>query len=227
MNTFAISRNPVLLGRAAAFFYLLQFAFGPAMIVLQKVFVVNDAARTASNILANETFFRLGYSSNLIAVAAYIVVTALFYALFKPVSKTMSFLAACFSLTGCAVLAFSCIFYFAPLIVLKETATPIFSEQLALMFLKLYGQGYNLSLAFFACYCLVIGYLVFRSTFLPRAIGIAMMIAGLGWLTFFVPAFARTLYPYVMLAGVGELALTIWLAIGIDADRWHELNGVT
>jgi hypothetical protein len=197
------------------------------MIVLQKVFIANDPSRTASNILANETFFRLGYSTNLIAVAAYIVVTALFYTLFKPVNKKISFLAACFSLTGCAVLAFSCLFYFAPLLVLKGTPTPIFSEQLALTFLKLYGQGYNLSLVFFACYCLVIGYLVFRSTFLPRAIGIAMMIAGLGWLTFLAPGFARALYPYVMLAGVGELALTIWLAIGINAERWHELNRTT
>lgn len=197
------------------------------MIVLKRVFVANDAARTASSLLANETLFRVGYSSNLIAVAAYIVVTALFYALFKPVNKNLSFLAACFSLTGCAVLAFNCLFYFAPLLVLKGTSTPVFSEQLALVFLKLYGQGYNLSLVFFGCYCLVIGYLVYRSTFLPHAIGIAMMIAGLGWLTFLVPGFARSLYPYVMLAGVGELALTIWLAIGIDADRWHKLSGLT
>ena len=53
--------NPVLLGRTAAFFYLLQFAFGPAMIVLKKVFVANDASRTASNILANETFGKCLY----------------------------------------------------------------------------------------------------------------------------------------------------------------------
>ncbi len=215
--------NPVRLARAAGVFYVLQVAFGPGLIALKKVFVATDATQTVSNLLAHEGLFRLGFSGNLIAIASYIVVTALFYTLFRPVDRNISFLAACFSLTGCAVLAMSNVFYFAPLIVVGDASTAAQTPQLVMLFLKLYAQGYNLSLVFFAFYCVAIGYLIFKSGFLPRALGIGMLAAGLGWLTFMSPAFARSISPYVMIAGIGEAALTLWLLVfGVDRKRWME-----
>ncbi|MGH9139796.1 MAG: DUF4386 domain-containing protein [Vicinamibacterales bacterium] len=76
-------------------------------------------------------------------------------------------------------------------------------------------------LVFFGCYCLLIGYLIVRSTFVPRSLGVLMMIAGLGWLTFLSPASGRSLYPYNLLPGViGEGALTVWLlGSGVSAPR--------
>ena len=209
--------NPVRLARAAGIFYVLQVAFGPGLTVLRKVFVASDAAQTASNLLAHEGLFRLGFSGNLIAIAAYVVVTALFYALFRPVNRNISFLAACFSLIGCAVLAMSNLFYFAPLLVAKQ------SPDLVVLFLRLYAQGFNISLVFFAFYCVTIGYLIFKSGFLPRVLGVGMAVAGLGWLTFMAPSFAQTISPYVMIAGSGEAALTLWLlAYGVNRERWME-----
>ena len=208
--------NPVRLARAAGFFYVLQVAFGPGMTALQKVFVASDAAQTASNLVAHEGLFRLGFSGNLIAIAAYVAVTALFYALFRPVNRNISFLAACFSLIGCAVLAMSNLFYFAPLLAKQ-------SPELVVLFLKLYAQGFNISLVFFAFYCVAIGYLIFKSGFLPRVLGVGMVVAGLGWLTFMWPSFARIISPYVMIAGIGEAALTVWLvAFGVNRERWME-----
>jgi hypothetical protein len=93
---------------------------------------------------------------------------------------------------------------------------------MALVLLKLYGQGYNTSLVFFGFYCLLIGYLVFKSQFLPRALGVGMAMAGVGWLTFLSPSFALSLHPYVLLAGLGEAALTLWLLVfGVNSERWH------
>jgi hypothetical protein len=79
-------------------------------------------------------------------------------------------------------------------------------------------------LVFFGCYCLLIGYLVFRSTFLPRVLGALMAFAGLGWLTFLSPPLAKSLYPYNLAPGIiGEGSLTLWLlVIGVDVPRWQE-----
>lgn len=79
------------------------------------------------------------------------------------------------------------------------------------------------SLVFFGVYCLLIGYLIVRSTFLPRPLGALMMLASLGWLTYLAPQLAERLYPYVLAPGIiGEGALTLWLlVIGVDVPSWH------
>ena len=100
-------------------------------------------------------------------------------------------------------------------------------QALALMFLKLYGQCFNISFVFFGFYCLLIGYLIFRSTFLPRILGVLMAIAGLGWLTFLSPPLAHYLSPYILAPGLGEGSLTLWLLVmGVNAARWEEKASV-
>ena len=81
-------------------------------------------------------------------------------------------------------------------------------------------------LVFFECYCLLIGYLIFRSTFLPRALGALMACSGLGWLTFLSPPLAHYLSPYNLAPGMlGEGALTLWLlAVGVNVPRWQEAD---
>jgi hypothetical protein len=135
--------------------------------------------------------------ANLIATVCYVAVTLLFYDLFKPVNKGVSLLAAFFGLVGCAWSALS-IFHLAP--------------------------AHINSLVFFGFYCLLIGYLIFRPTFLPRALGALMAFGGLGWLTFLSPALAKSLSPYNLAPGIlGEGALTVWLlAFGVNVQRWNE-----
>jgi len=136
-------------------------------------------------------------AANLIAIACYIAVTLLFYDLFKPVNRSLSLLAAFFSLVGCAIGALSA-FHLAPFHI-----NP---------------------LVFFGFYCLLIGYLIFRSTFLPRILGVLMAFAGFGWLTFLSPPLANYLSPYNMAPGIiGEGALTLWLLVkGVNEQRWKE-----
>ncbi len=97
-------------------------------------------------------------------------------------------------------------------------------QALALMFLKLNVQTTQIGLVFFGFYCLLIGYLIFRSTFLPRILGALMVVAGLGWLTFLSPPLAKSLSPYVLAPGiVGEGLLTVWLLVkGVNVQRWNE-----
>lgn len=188
-----------------------------------------DAAATATNILAHEALFRSGTAALLISTAFYVAATLFVYELLKPVSRSVSLLAAFFSLVGCAVGALSCLFDFAPFIILGGAHyLSVFTveqlQALALMFLKVRAQANNIGLVFFGLHCLGIGYLIFRSTFLPRLVGVLMVFAGLGWLTFLSPPLANSLVPYNMLPGaIGELSLTLWLLVkGVNIQRWNE-----
>jgi len=134
---------------------------------------------------------------NLIATACYVAVTLLFYQLFKPVNTGVSLLAMLAGLAGCAMGALSTL-----------GRAPIDLNPLV----------------FFGCYCLLIGFLILRSTFLPRVLGVLMAFGGLGWLTFVSPSLAGSLSPYNFAPGIiGEFALTVWLLVkGVDEQRWRK-----
>jgi len=138
----------------------------------------------------------LYYAVNLIAYAFYIAVTLLFFYMFKPVNRSLSLLAAFFSLVGCA------------------------NDVLGLFNLAPYKIS---SLVFFGPYCLLIGYLIFRSTFLPRILGVLMAFAGLGWLIFLTPL-ANHLSNYLKVLGfLAEMSLMLWLMVkGVNEQRWKE-----
>lgn len=207
--------------------YFLTAVFGEFL--LRGLVVDGDAAATATNILAHQSLFRLGLATGLIATACYIAVTALFYGLFKPVSRSLSLLGAFFSLVGCAILAFGSLFQLAPLVLLGGSPyLNVFKVEqlraLALMFLELKTQAGNICVVFFGVYCLLIGYLIFRSAFLPRILGGLMALAGLGWLTFLSPPLASHLSPYNLVLGfLAELSLCLWLLVmGVNVQRWKD-----
>jgi len=137
----------------------------------------------------------LGLALGLIAVACYLAVTLLVYAIFQPVSRILSLVAVGFSCAG-----------------------------LALEALRWDPRGIDVAMVLHAVYCGLIGYLAFRSTFLPRILGVLMMFAGVVWLTNLSPALASSLVPYGTIAGlVGEAALMLWLLVfGLNVQRWME-----
>ena len=224
--------SPRSQARIAGVFYVLTFLSGGFALFGDRLVVSGDAAATATNILAHEPLFLLGFACELIGAACYVAVTALFYDLFKPVNRSLSLLAAFFSLVGCAVGGVAVLFHLAPLVVLGGAQylgafRPDQLQALALMFLKLSGRANNIGLVFFGFYCLLIGYLIFRSKFLPRILGALMALAGLGWLTFLWPPLAHQLSPYNLAPGLlGEGILTLWLMlIGVNVQRWKEQAG--
>jgi hypothetical protein len=221
--------SPRFKARIAGLCYVLMLpAGGVAMFVRGRVAVKGDAAATASNILAHESLFRLAFAGDLLVVAIYIVFTALMYDLMKPVSRNVSLLAAFFSLMGCATQAFACLFELAPLLILSHdpylgTFKPDQLHSLAYLSLKLYAGTYGISLVFFGFYNLTIGYLAFKSTFLPRVLGVLMAISCLVGLTFLWPPFATPYFSYLLILDVGEVLLVLWLLVlGVNAKRWWE-----
>jgi uncharacterized protein DUF4386 len=216
--------------RVTGIVYLLYFLTAVlGEFFIRGIVVTGDAAATANNILAHQALFRLALATGLIATAFYIAVTALLYELFKPVNRSLSLLAAFFSLVGCAIQAFGSVFQLAPFVVLggSQYLSVFKVEQLralALTFLELNAQAANIYLVFFGVYCLLIGYLIFRSVFLPRILGVLMALAGLGWLTFLSPPFANSLTPSILVLGfLAELLLMLWLLVmGVNVQRWKE-----
>jgi hypothetical protein len=224
--------SPRLQARLAGIIALITTSSGYAAIVNGGLIVLDDAATTAHNILAHEMLFRLAVAGDVLALL-YIAYTLLLYNLFRPVSRSLWLLAAFFSLVGCAVGAVNSLLLLAPMVVLGGgQSLGAFSlkqvQALALMFLKLHAQGGNISMVLFGSYNLLIGYLIVRSTFLPRVLGVLLAISGVGYLinsfaNILSPDFAAHLLPYILIPGGAEILLALWFAVaGVNERRWRE-----
>lgn len=141
-------------------------------------------------------------AANIVATIAYVAVSYLFYGIYRPVHKTISAIAAAVSF-GALTLGMLQMAHLVP--------------------------NFINNIVFFGVYCLLIGWLTYKSTFLPKFIGVLLAFGGIGWLTFASPALVRLLQPYNMIPGMlGEGVLTLWLVIfGVDAERWNAMSGRT
>jgi hypothetical protein len=180
MNPRSLDESPQLLARLAGGCYLVTIIAGSSALLLSGGRLV----------------------ANLVAAASYVAVTLLFYYIFRPVDRGLSFLAAVLSLSGCALSALRTVH------VISLPVNP---------------------LVLFGFYCLLIGYLVFKSAFLPRVLGGLMAFGGLGWLTFLSPQLASYLSPYNFAPGIlGESVLTMWLLFrGLDVVGWKQRTGAS
>ncbi|HYW47285.1 MAG TPA: DUF4386 domain-containing protein [Bryobacteraceae bacterium] len=199
------------------------------VIVLGRLVVADNAAATAANILGHERLFWLGFTSSLIGVAFHIAWGFLLYELLKPVNRSISLLAAFVVLVDCALQAFTSLFHLAPLLILQGGSSlsafaPEQLQALALMFLKLSAYAFAIDHVFFGFWFVLTGYLIFRSTFLPRVLGVLLAISGLGWVTYLSPPLAQHLSTFVVAASaVGEIPLELWLIVmGVNVQRWKE-----
>ena len=224
--------SPRSLARMAGVFQGLEgttSAFGQ-VVVLGRLVVFGNAAATAANILGHQRLFWLGFASSLIGVVFHIAWALFLYELLKPVNRRLSLLAAFVILVGCGIQAVTSLLYLAPLLILQggPSLSAFTAEQLqalALMFLKLNTYAFDIYLVFFGLWCVLIGFLIFRSTFLPRVLGVLFAISGLGYLTFLSPPLARYLFfPYITAAAaLGEIPLLLWLVVvGVNDQRWKE-----
>ncbi len=223
--------NPRTIGVVYLLYFLTAF-FGAFL--TKGLVLPGDAAATANSILAHGALYRSGFAAGLIANAIYITLTALFYRLFEPVNRSMSLLAAFFSLVGCTIQICGGVLQLAPLVILRDSQllSSFKVEQLqaaALLSLKLYSQAFSIALVLFALYDLLVGYLIVKSMFLPRILGVLMMLAGVGWLTFVWAPLATVLSSYVLpLGALAEILLMLWLIVkGVNVSAWQERANAT
>ncbi len=226
---------PRLQARIAGFLYLIIIvAGGVGYTTHSTLFISNDAAATAGNILASEQLWRLSFAAMLVMLACDVAVAAIFYVLFKPVNRTLSLIACAFRLVLVAIVGVAILGRYAALLLLKDTASAAFEtdqlQAMALLSIKMFEQGFDVALVFFGFHCLAIGWLIYRSRFLPRFLGVLLVIAGLCYL---ISTFVNLVFPVValpfdiqLLSYVAEMALCLWLiVIGVNAQRWMEQAG--
>ena len=147
----------------------------------------------------------------LITLACDTAVALIFYDLFQPVGRRLSLAALFFRLIFVAVMAVNSWNYLHAAF-LKDARSQ-----------AAFNAGYKIAVVPFGIHCLLIGYLIFESDFLPRILGVMMAFAGVGWLTFLWPPLAESLQRYVLVCALlGEGGLTLWLLLaGVDAERWR------
>ena len=223
--------SPRLKARITGVFYLLTILTGifAQGFVSGTLVVDGDAAATATNILTHKSLFELGFTVYLVEMACQIAITALFYDLLKPAGRSISLVAAFLGLAGCVIKTFSRLFYIAPLFILGgahylSVFSPEQLQALGLLSLKVNDHGAAIALVFFGFYALLTGYLILKSTFLPRILGVLSVLGGLGWLTFLNQPLGYRLFPYVAAVGLlGAAALILWLlVVGVNEQRWKE-----
>jgi hypothetical protein len=222
--------------RIAGFLYLIMFVCGffSMMYVPSTLIVPGDAATTASNIMASEWLFRIGIVGESVNFLSEIVLVVILYVLLKPVSKTLSLLAAFSRLAMAAIQGINLLNHFTALLLLSgaDYLTVFEPDQLhalVLLFLNAHNYGALIWQLFFGLHCFVLGYLLFKSGYFPRILGVLMVFASLGYLTesfgnFLFPNYAEIFVWVVAVpAVIGELSLTFWLLIkGVNIEQWEK-----
>ncbi len=233
--------NPKRLARVAGVLYLLIFAIAPFAFFVAKESLIEDgdAAATAANIVESETLFRLGMAAEAAIFMIEIVLAAVIYVLLVAVNRTVS-LAAAFARLGEAVVQGVNLVTGAVVLTIVGGAGYLAAfeqdqlDALTLLFLEANAFMVFVWGLFFALHLLLVGWLVFRSGFLPRILGALLALASVGY---FAESFGNILSSssgvtdplaimVIVLAVPGELAFTFWLLVkGIDEDAWHARSG--
>ena len=221
--------------RFAGILYLIIIVcagFSEGYVRSNLILVPGDATATANNIMAFEWIFRIAFASDLIAFLSDIGMAVLLYVLLKPVSKTLSLMAAFFRLAQTAILGINLLNHFTPLLLLSgaDYLTVFETDQLhalVMLFLNAHTYGYLISGVFFGLHCFVLGYLLFKSDYFPRIFGVLLIFASFGYLTdcftnFLLPDYAAiTGWLVVATAIIAELSFAFWLLLkGVNVQKW-------
>lgn len=229
MSARLVDMPPQRAARIAGVLYLFVIGGGlfAEAFVRQELIVAGDAAATARGILEHELLYRLGFAVHLAYLACVVPLALIFYDMFQRVSRPLALLALCFDLVSVAIESGNLLNQFAPLRILTDESLGASGEAIAYAHARLFASGFGIGLVFFGGFCVSIGCLIFRSGFLPRALGVLMVVAGLCYLAnsfsvFIVPAFADRLFPFILLPClIAELSLALWLVVrGIDVRRF-------
>ena len=214
--------------RIAGILYLIIIAAGifAEFFVRSSLIVPGDAAATATNIMASEGLFRIGIVSDLVMILSDVAIGLIFYILLKPVNKSLALLAAFFRLAQAATLGINLLNLFfvlqllsgAEYLAILETGQ---LQALAMLFFEAHGIGYSIAMVFFGLSILVLGYLLFKSGYFPRILGVLLVLASIGYLIDSFASFLMSNYVnyaaifnlIVPLAFFSELALCLWLLL--------------
>jgi hypothetical protein len=236
MLSSSIERSPQFYARVVGFLYLANILLGlfGELFVRGALVVSGDAAATAHNIAASPLLWRAGIAGDLLMQVVDVPMIVIVYFLLRPVSASLSLLAALINVVQTAVLAANKLNLLVPLLLLEDAryAKAFSPEQLhalSQLAINAHSHGFAIGLVFFGVTCLVQGYLIFHSGYWPKALGVLMAMAGLSYLAnsfalLLSPPLASALFPGVLVpAFVGELVFCLWLIVkGVNVAQWEQ-----
>jgi hypothetical protein len=197
--------------------------------ISDRLVAASDADATAANIVANRSLYRFAFTIFMLEMVAQVVVSVMFYDLLKPVNRSLARITMVIGVVGAGIKTLARLFYYTPLLLLSgapylSAVDPALLATLSLAFLRINSQGAAIGLIFFGFETVLRGWLVFRSEFLPRFLGVLSMIAGVGWLTWLWPPLGSQAFMFVALFALfGVVATSGWLLIrGVDETKWRE-----
>ena len=218
--------------RVAGLLYLILAICGgfAEFAVRQGMVVAGDAAATFSNIVASKSTFRLGVVSELIGQVVFILLVLNLYRLLKSVNRNQAVLMVAFVVVAVTITCLNMLNQVAVLLLINGSGyLSVFGagqlQALVLFFLNMHTAGYLIAQIFFGLWLLPLGYLVFKSGFIPKIVGILLMIACFGYLIdvftyFLIPSFELTISEYTF---IGEVVMLLWLLIkGVNVERWEK-----
>ena len=240
MTTAKTEASPQVYARVGGLAYLIIIVAGALgeMFIRSKLIVSGDASATTHNIAASPLLWRLGIAGDLVMHVFDLVLALVYYVLFKRVNKNLALLGLLFGMIQTAVLVANKLTLLVPLFLLENAGylkafSPQQLQALTYLPVKAHGYGFGIGLIFFGFECLVEGYLIFKSGFLPKFLGVLIVIAGLCYLLnsfalLLSPALADALFPAVLLPPfIGELSMCLWLLIkGVDLAKWNASEAV-
>jgi len=217
--------------RLAGFVWLFMCVFGPiAQIIRSKLFVTGDMGATAENLMSNEFLFRLGFVSDLLMMVLFVLLPLVLYKLFYSVDKNLSILMVVLVMVSVPINMLNLLNEFAAFHVLSGVeylkafgANQLMSE--AMLSYDLYLHGYEIANVFFALWLVPLGLLVYKSHFLPKILGILLVIGGCSlvlevFIYFLLPGVEAVNTILLIPQTISEFAFLIWLLVkGINESK--------
>jgi hypothetical protein len=232
-NLSDITPNQAARTAGAAWLIVILTGIAAEFFIRMPLMEPGDAAATAANIVAAQGRFRIGIAADVVMLVFDVIAAVALYVLFRPVNRSLALLATAFRLVGAAILAanminLASVLSFAGGTAASETWKPAQLQELIRLFLDAHGAGYDIALVFFGVHCFILGFLVYRSGFVPKGLGVLLLFASLGYL---VDSFAHLLLPsgaallgatasvLIGLAVLAELSLSLWLLFKGTEER--------
>jgi hypothetical protein len=228
--------SPQFYARVGGVLYLIIIVAGLAgeLFVRGSIVVSGNAAATAHNLIASRSLWRAGIAGDLVMHMCDVGLMLVFFVLLRPVNRSLALLVVLFNLVQTAVLVANKMNLLVPLFLLGDaeylkTFSPQQLQALSYISLRAHDYGFGIGLIFFGAECIVVGYLIVRSGYFPRWIGVLMQLAGVCYLTnsfalILSPPLASRLFPFILLPPfVAELSLALWLLLkGVDLTKWPQ-----
>lgn len=233
--------SPLIYARIGGVLYLVIIVVGVfnEIFIRSKLVVSADATATANNIMASEQLWRVGFAGSIVMLMCAIPLVLIMFVLLRPVNSNIALLAVFFNIVSITIEAVIDLFIFAALFPLSgseylKAFDPQQLNVLSYLTFRLHSSGYNISLIFFGMNCFFWGYLVYKSGYFPKIIGVLLIICALCYVTnsfawFLAPEFAAMLVPAILVPClIAELSLCLWLMVkGVNVPMWETQVNMT